>query len=116
MLVRVQFLKLAGDYFEVYIRNHFERISYIIMEVRKKNEFLEVEMINLKKTPWYLWPFAAVWNLVAYIVTLTGRLVAVILGLVFLIVGVILTITVVGAIVGIPLIVFGLLLVVRGLW
>lgn len=73
-------------------------------------------MINLKKTPWYLWPFAAIWNLVAYIVMLTGRLVAVILGFVFLILGVILTITVVGAIIGIPLALFGVLIIIRGLW
>jgi hypothetical protein len=72
--------------------------------------------IELKKTPWYLWPFAVIWNLVAYVVMLTGRLVAVILGLVFLIVGILLTLTVVGAILGVPLIIFGLLLVVRGLW
>lgn len=73
-------------------------------------------MIDLKKTPWYAWPFAALWNLVVSIVALTGRMVAVILGLVFLIVGVILTFTVIGAILGIPLIVFGSLLIVRGLW
>jgi hypothetical protein len=72
--------------------------------------------VNLKKTPWFLWPFAAIWNLVAWVVSLTGRLIAAILGLVFLIVGAVLTITVVGAIVGIPMIIFGLLLVIRGLW
>jgi len=73
-------------------------------------------MVDLKKTPWFLWPFAAIWNLVAWIVGLTGRMIAVVLGLVFLIVGALLTITVVGAIVGIPMIIFGLLLVIRGLW
>lgn len=73
-------------------------------------------MINLKKTPWYLWPFAAIWNLVAYIVMLTGRLLAVILGFVFIILGVILTVTVIGAIIGIPLGVFGVLMIIRGLW
>jgi len=73
-------------------------------------------MINPKNTPWLLKPFVWLWNFIAYIVTLTGRLVAVILGLVFMLVGVILTITVVGAIVGIPLFIIGLLLVVRGLW
>ncbi len=66
--------------------------------------------------PWYLWPFKAIWDLVAWIITLTGRLVAVVLGFVFLIVGIILTVTIIGAIVGIPLIILGLLLVVRGLW
>ena len=73
-------------------------------------------MVNLKKTPWYLWPFAAIWNLVAYIVKLTGRLVAVLLGFVLLILGVILTVTVIGAIIGIPLGVIGVLMIIRGLW
>jgi hypothetical protein len=73
-------------------------------------------MVNLKKTPWYLWPFTAIWNLVAYIVMLTGRLLAVILGLVFIILGVILTVTVIGAIFGIPLGVIGVLMIIRGLW
>ncbi|HTX79902.1 MAG TPA: hypothetical protein VMC62_09550 [Longilinea sp.] len=66
--------------------------------------------------PWYLWPFWAIWKLVSGIVIVTGRLVAVILGLVFLIVGVVLTATVVGAIVGIPFIIFGLFLMLRGLF
>jgi hypothetical protein len=76
----------------------------------------EQEKDSKKKIPWYLWPFWALWKLVAGIVTATGRLVAVILGLVFLIVGVVLTVTVVGAIVGVPFIIFGLLLTIRGLF
>ena len=68
------------------------------------------------RVPWYLWPFVALWDLIVWIVSLTGRLVAVILGLVLIIVGVVLTITVVGAILGIPLAVVGFLLIVRGLW
>ncbi len=66
------------------------------------------------KIPWFLWPFWAIWRLVALVIELTGRLVAAILGLVLMIVGVILTVTVVGAIVGIPLIIFGFLLIIRG--
>ena len=74
-------------------------------------------MVESKRhTPWYLWPFKALWDLIVWIVTLTGRFVAVILGLVLILVGVILTVTIVGAIVGIPLAVIGLLLVIRGLW
>ncbi len=69
-----------------------------------------------RRIPWLLWPFVALWNLVVWIVTLTGRLVAAILGLVFIIVGAILTLTVVGAIIGIPLAIFGILLILRGLW
>jgi len=80
--------------------------------------FQEALMTTAEKrqVPWYLWPFWALWKLVIGIVAATGRLVAVILGLVFLIVGVVLTVTIVGAIVGIPFIIFGLLLMVRGLF
>jgi multisubunit Na+/H+ antiporter MnhC subunit len=73
-------------------------------------------MIDTKKTHWLLWPFVWIWNLIAYIVMLTGRMVAVILGLVLMLAGVILTITLVGAIAGIPLCIIGVLLVIRGLW
>jgi hypothetical protein len=69
---------------------------------------------HTKHVPWYLWPFWAIWKLVVGIVAATGRLVAIILGLVFLIVGAVLTATVIGAIVGIPLIIFGLMLLFRG--
>jgi hypothetical protein len=58
------------------------------------------EIKEKKRVPWYLWPFWAIWRLVGLILAATGRLVAVILGLVFLIVGVVLTVTVIGAIVG----------------
>jgi hypothetical protein len=54
---------------------------------------------NKKHVPWILWPFWALWKLVVGIVAGTGRLVAVILGLVFLIVGVVLTVTIIGGIV-----------------
>jgi hypothetical protein len=69
-----------------------------------------------RRTSCLLWPFVAVWDLVVWIVNLTGRLIAMILGLVFLIAGVILTLTVVGAVIGIPLGAFGILLMIRGLW
>jgi hypothetical protein len=74
--------------------------------------------MNEKKhhTHWLLWPFIALWKLVAGIVTATGRLVAAILGLVLMIVGVVISLTIVGAIVGIPLIIFGFLLILRGLF
>jgi hypothetical protein len=64
--------------------------------------------------PWYLWPFWAIWRLLTFFVSLTGRLIAVILGLVFMIVGAIVSLTVIGAVIGIPLIVIGFLLVLRG--
>jgi len=66
--------------------------------------------------PWYLWPFVAIWKLLAVIVELTGRFVAMALGIVFILVGVIVSLTIVGAIVGIPLAVVGLLLLLRGMF
>jgi hypothetical protein len=66
-------------------------------------------------TPWWAWPFVALWRLLALIVGLTGRFVAMVLGLVFILVGVIVSLTIVGAIIGIPLAIVGVLLFVRGL-
>jgi hypothetical protein len=67
-----------------------------------------------RHVPWLLWPFYALWMLIAGIIRFTGRLVAVILGVVFLIVGGILTVTVIGSILGIPLMIFGFLVIIRG--
>ena len=66
--------------------------------------------------PWLLRPFAALWRLIASIVSLTGRLAAIFFGLVLMATGVVITLTVVGAVIGIPMFVFGALLIVRGLW
>jgi hypothetical protein len=66
--------------------------------------------------PWPLWPFWALWRLIIGIVEFTGRLVAVVLGLVLLVVGALLTVTVIGAILGVPLLFVGLLLVLRGIF
>jgi hypothetical protein len=79
---------------------------------------MEIEMTTQTKhpTPWYLWPFVALWRLLATIVELTGRFVAMVLGIVLIVVGVIVSLTVIGAIVGIPLALIGLLLFLRGLF
>lgn len=69
-----------------------------------------------KHTPILLAPFAWVWQLVSWVLGLTGRLVAVILGFVFLVVGFLITLTVVGAIIGIPMLILGFALIVRGLF
>ena len=66
--------------------------------------------------PWYLWPFAAIWKLLAVIVELTGRFVAMVLGIVLILVGVIVSLTIVGAIIGVPLAIVGLLLLLRGIF
>jgi hypothetical protein len=67
------------------------------------------------RTHWLLWPVVALWRLLAGIITLTGRFVAMLIGVVFIFVGLLISLTIVGAILGIPLALFGLLLVVRGL-
>ncbi len=69
-----------------------------------------------RRVPWFLWPLVALSRLVALIITLTGRLVAIVLGFVFIVAGALLTVTVVGAVLGIPLALFGAMLVVRGLF
>lgn len=69
-----------------------------------------------RQTPWFLWPFIALWRLLALIVEMTGRFLAMVLGLVFIVVGIIVSLTVIGAIVGVPLAIVGLLLFLRGLF
>ena len=69
-----------------------------------------------QRVPCLLWPFWAIWRLVAFIVGLTGRLIAIILGFVFILVGVVLSVTVIGLIFGIPIILLGALMVIRGLF
>ncbi len=69
-----------------------------------------------EKTPLLLWPFVALWRLVAFIFELTGRLVALVIGGVLVLAGAILSLTGVLAVVGIPMILFGLLLLIRGLF
>ena len=68
------------------------------------------------RVPWYLWPFYAIWRLLTWIVKLTGRLIAVILGFTLIIIGAILSITVILLPLGIPMIMFGFLLAMRGLF
>ena len=67
-------------------------------------------------TRWALWPLRALWALMAAIVEFTGRLVAMILGFVFILVGVLVSLTIVGAIVGIPLAIVGFRMVLRGIF
>jgi hypothetical protein len=78
---------------------------------------MEVKMTTHERhIPWYLWPFAAIWKLLAVIVELTGRFLAMILGVVLMIVGVLISLTIVGAIVGIPLAIIGLFLFLKGIF
>lgn len=69
-----------------------------------------------ESAPWIFWPFAALWDLLAFILRLTGRIVGVILGLVLLVLGIALALTVVGVPVGVPLAILGFLLLLRSLF
>lgn len=69
-----------------------------------------------RKVAWFLWPFVALWDLLAFILGLTGRLVLGVVGLALMIVGLILTITLVAAPVGIPFLIIGLLMIFRSLF
>ncbi|MDQ3547491.1 MAG: hypothetical protein M3439_01620 [Chloroflexota bacterium] len=60
-------------------------------------------------------PFRLLWWIVRVIVGVTGRLLAVLVGVVLVAVGVVLTLTVVGAIVGVPLIAIGVGLILKGI-
>ena len=73
-------------------------------------------MSKEKRTPWFLWPFVALWRLLAFVLGLTGRLVLGVVGLVLMIAGLILTVTLIAAPVGIPLAVVGVLLVLRSIF
>jgi len=68
------------------------------------------------QTPWYLWPFKAIWELLTFILSVVGRIVMVVVGFALLIVGLILTVTIIASPVGIPLVLIGLLLVFRGIF
>ena len=67
-------------------------------------------------TPWFLWPFKALWMLLATIVEMVGRFVAIVLGLVLMLAGFLVSLTVIGAIIGIPLFIIGALLTLKGIF
>lgn len=63
-----------------------------------------------------LLPFKIVWELTAFVLRTGGRLIALLLGGVFMVVGVLLSLTGIGACVGVPLAMIGFALVMRGLF
>jgi hypothetical protein len=71
---------------------------------------------GVKRAPWFLWPFVAVWELLAMVLNVTGRLLAAVLGVALMVVGIVLTITIVGTPVGIPFVILGLLLMIRSIF
>ena len=63
--------------------------------------------------PWIFWPFVALWDLLTFILKLTGRIVGAVVGFLLMVAGVVLLVTIIGAPVGIPLIVLGFLILLR---
>ena len=68
------------------------------------------------RAPLIFWPFAALWDLLAFLLSLIGRVAAALVGLALVALGIVLTLTVIGGIIGIPLMVLGFLLLVRSLF
>ena len=68
------------------------------------------------KSPWFLWPFTLVWDLVTGVLELVGRILCAAFGLALMAVGVLLTMTKVGAWIGIPLATLGVMLLARALF
>ena len=69
-----------------------------------------------KRTPIIFLPFVIVWSIFSFFLRLTGRLVAAVIGLVFMIAGIALSVSVVAAPIGIPLAIFGFLLMLRSVF
>jgi hypothetical protein len=59
-------------------------------------------------------PFILMGRLVELTLKATGRFMAVLIGIIFLMLGITLTITIIGAIIGIPLAITGFMLILRG--
>jgi general stress protein CsbA len=61
-------------------------------------------------------PFRLLWAIVRTILNLTGRFVAVLLGIVLVVAGVALSLTIVGAIIGVPMVIIGAGLILKGIF
>ena len=73
-------------------------------------------MSRRNTAPWLLYPFVLVWDLLTFILNITGRILAVILSLLLMVVGIALTMTVAAAPIGIPLCILGFLLMIRSIF
>lgn len=104
----------SSEYLEKYLSS--SNFASFTQNLRILNMEARMTTQTKQHIPWFLWPFAALWKLLAVIVELTGRFVAMILGIVFILIGVIVSLTIIGAIVGVPLAIIGLLLLLRGIF
>jgi hypothetical protein len=72
--------------------------------------------VEKRRIPILLWPLVLLWKFVTLVANLTGIVMALVLGAVFMIIGWVLIGTIIGAVIGIPLFIIGLLLFIRGLY
>ena len=61
-------------------------------------------------------PITLALKIVESLLKLTGKLIVVLLGFVFTIIGIILSLTIIGAIIGIPMIILGLTMIIKGVF
>lgn len=73
-------------------------------------------MSSHRTTPILVLPFVLLWDLITWILCLTGRVLAAVVGLVLMIAGIFISMTIIGAFVGVPLIIFGFLLMLRSIF
>ena len=66
--------------------------------------------------PWFVRPFAAIWDFLGLVLNLVGRLLAGVLGIALMAGGIALTMTVIAAPIGIPFAIFGFLLMLRSVF
>lgn len=59
-----------------------------------------------------LWPFKFLWGLFTLLLSLTGRVLGIIIGLALVTAGAVLTLTIVGAVIGVPLLIIGILIII----
>ncbi|MCI0435960.1 MAG: hypothetical protein L0271_20325 [Gemmatimonadetes bacterium] len=69
-----------------------------------------------ESAPWIFWPIAAVWDLIAFVIRLTGRAIGIVISLVLMVLSVILGLTIVGLPLAIPVFLLGFLLLLRSLF
>ena len=63
-----------------------------------------------------LFPFILAFQIVESLLRITGKLIVVLLGFVFTILGIILSLTIIGAIIGIPMTVLGVIMIIKGIF
>lgn len=71
---------------------------------------------NARRTSLLLLPLVLIWRLVSMLVQITGILLALLIGFIFMVVGVALSMTVVGAVIGVPLLFLGVMITLRAIY